>query len=64
MHFTHSHLPNGEGLFRFTTLDEAAAALDAINTDYQRHCRAARDIAAAYFDAKLVLARVLCETLP
>ncbi|OLC05818.1 MAG: hypothetical protein AUH46_01475 [Gemmatimonadetes bacterium 13_1_40CM_70_15] len=59
-----AYLPNGEGLFRFTTLDEAAAALDAINADYQRHCRAARDIAAAYFDAKLVLARVLCETLP
>ena len=55
--------PNGEGLFRFTTLEEAAAALDAVNADYERHCRAARDIAATYFDAKQVLTKILNETL-
>jgi len=57
-----AYLPNGEGLFRFTTLEEAAAALDAVNADYERHCRAARDIAAAYFDAKQVLTKILNET--
>ncbi len=56
-------LPNGEGLFRFTTLEEAAAALDAVNADYARHCRAARDIAATYFDAKHVVTKILNETL-
>ena len=58
-----AYLPNGEGMFRFSTLDEAAAALDAINSDYERQCRAAREIAAAYFDAKQVLTRLLSETL-
>jgi hypothetical protein len=58
-----SYLPNGTGLFRFRTLDEAAAAFDAINADYERHCRAAREIAAAYFDAEQVLTGMLHEAL-
>jgi len=56
-------LPNGEGMFRFTSLDDAAAALDAINRDYGRHCRAARDLAEAQFDSKRVLEGVLNTTL-
>jgi len=59
-----SYLPDGEGMFRFSTLEGAAAALDAINADYERHCRAAREIAAAYFDAKHVLGGILSEALP
>ena len=58
-----AYLPHGEGMFRFTTLEEAAAALDAVNADYARHCRAARDIAATYFDAKHVVTKILNETL-
>ena len=50
-------------MFRFTTIDEAAAALEAVNSDYERHCRAAREIAATYFDAEEVVARILSETL-
>ena len=45
-------------MFRFSTLDGAAAALAAIERDYRRHCRAAREIAETYFDARAVLARV------
>ena len=56
-------LPNGEGMFRFTSLDDAAAALDAINRDYGRHCRAARDLAEAQFDSQRVLEGVLNTTL-
>jgi glycosyltransferase involved in cell wall biosynthesis len=52
-------LPNGEGLFRFTTVAEAAAALDAVNADYPRHCRAARELVETYFDAVRVTARIL-----
>ncbi len=59
-----AYLPDGEGMFRFSTLEAAAAALDAINTDYERHCRAARDIAETHFDATRVLSRVLSEALP
>jgi len=52
-------LPNGEGLFRFSTLEEAAGALATINSDYGRHCRAAREIAETFFDAKQVAERIL-----
>jgi len=45
-------LPNGEGLFRFSTVQEAARAMDAINADYEWHCRAARRLAEEYFDAR------------
>jgi hypothetical protein len=54
-----SFLPNGEGMFRFSTLGEAADALGTINADYERHCRAARQIAEAYFDARPVVERIL-----
>lgn len=57
------YLPNGLGLFRFATLDQAAAAFDAVNTDYQRHCRAAREIAAEHFDARRAVERILRAAL-
>jgi hypothetical protein len=52
-------LPTGEGLFAFNTMEEIVAAFDAINSDYQRHSRAARAIAEEYFRAESVLANVL-----
>jgi hypothetical protein len=58
-----SYLPNGEGMFRFSTLSEAAAALAMINANYEQHCRAAREIAATYFDAKPILERILNSAL-
>jgi hypothetical protein len=53
------YLPNGEGMFRFSTVDQAAAAMAAINADYARHCRAARSIAETHFDAKRIVGRIL-----
>ena len=47
-----SFLPNGEGMFRISTPKEAADAFAAINADYERHSRAARQIAETYFDSK------------
>src|SRR5205823_11878062 len=41
-------LPNGRGMFRFNTPQQAAEAFEAINADYERHCRAARDLVEAY----------------
>ncbi len=52
-------LPTGRGLFGFSTMDEAVAAVDAINADYQRNSRAASEVARAYFDSDLVLTRLL-----
>jgi hypothetical protein len=57
------YLPDGLGLLRFTTLDEAVAALDRVNSDYERHARAARDIAATWFDGTAVLEHILNATL-
>ena len=52
-------LPTGEGLFACATTDEAVAALEAIDADYERHSRAARSIAEEFFAAETVLARLL-----
>jgi len=52
-------LPTGEGLFAFTTMDEALAAIDAINGDYRRHCEASRAIADEYLRAETVAAKFL-----
>jgi hypothetical protein len=52
-------LPSGRGLFGFTTMDDVLAAVDAIESDYVGHCRAAREIAAEYFDAEKVLGSLM-----
>jgi hypothetical protein len=56
-------LPDGEGMFRFSTPEQAASAFDLINADYERHCRAARSLAETQFDAKRVVARILNHAL-
>jgi hypothetical protein len=53
------YVPTGEGLFAFSTMDDALQALDAIESDYPRHCQAAREIAHEYFSAKKVLRHVM-----
>jgi len=40
---------------------EAAAALDEVNRDYERHCRAARRFAEEHFAADRVLERLCRE---
>jgi hypothetical protein len=52
-------LPTGKGLFAFRDLDGALAAVDAIESDYKGHCRAARELAAEYFDADRVVGSLL-----
>jgi hypothetical protein len=54
-------LPTGEGLFSFSTIDEALNAVDAINGNYERHCKAARAIAEEFFDAPKVAAKLLAD---
>jgi hypothetical protein len=58
-----SFLPDGEGMFRFSSLEEAAEALARVNDDYEHQCRAAREIAEAHFDSKRVLAKILDTAL-
>jgi len=52
-------LPTGAGLFGVRDVEEAAAAIEEINSDYRRHCEAAREIAAEHFEARAVAARML-----
>jgi hypothetical protein len=56
-------LPDSEGLLRFRTLEEAARALSAVEADYERHCRLARELAEEHFDAQKVVGRVLERAL-
>jgi hypothetical protein len=56
-----SVLPTGEGLFAFNTMEEILTAFESINSDYQRHSRAARAIAEEYFRAETVLAKVVMD---
>lgn len=52
-------IPTGEGLFSFTTEDDALMAIDAVASDYGRHSAAALKIAHEFFDAKHVVGNVL-----
>jgi hypothetical protein len=52
-------LPVGEGLLAFGDVEQAATALETIQRDYARHCRAARRLAEEHFEARAVLARML-----
>jgi hypothetical protein len=48
-------LPTGKGLFGFESMEDILRAVDQIESDYERHCAAAREVANAYFDAGKVL---------
>jgi hypothetical protein len=52
-------LPTGRGLFGFTTIEDIVAAIDAIESDYEGNCRAAREIAAEYFAAEKVISSLM-----
>ena len=54
-------LPTECGLFAFNTMEDIIAAFDAINSDYEKHCRAARAIAEEYFRAETVLKKLLYD---
>ncbi len=54
-------LPTGLGLFAFGSLDDIVPAVEAINSDYQKHSRAAKEIAAEYFDAEKMLRQLLLD---
>lgn len=56
--FSH-YLPVGEGLFRFSTMDDALEAIQELNRNYIRHAHAARALAEAYLDSDLVLSSLL-----
>jgi hypothetical protein len=56
--------PVGEGLIPFSTLEEAAAGVDDIQRNYERHSAAARALAEQYFAADAVVPRMLAAIGP
>lgn len=54
-------LPTGTGLLAFTDLDGAAAAIAAVEADYERHADAARDLARERFEGAAVVRRMLAD---
>jgi GT2 family glycosyltransferase len=51
--------PTGNGLFSFSTMDELCAAVETINGDYEKHRRAARELAHEFFSHEVVLGKIL-----
>jgi hypothetical protein len=51
--------PVGEGLLTFRTLSQAMAGAQQIASDYERHSRAARQLAEEFFDSDRVLAQLV-----
>ena len=56
-------LPDAEGLFRFRNMDEAIRYLGMAEADYERQSRSARALVEEYFDARIVIARLLERAL-
>lgn len=54
-----AHLPAGEGVLAFSTLEEAAAGVEKVAADYARHSRAAREFAERHFEAGKVCAELV-----
>lgn len=52
-------LPSGRGLLAFSSLEEAANALEETNRNYERHRQAAAELASRFFDFKVVLPALL-----
>ena len=53
------HLPAGQGLLPFSTIEEAADAVERVERDYAAHAARAREIAVECFDAARVLPALL-----
>jgi hypothetical protein len=56
-------IPTGEGIVTFRTLDEAAAAIDEVASNPERHARAAAEIARELFDSDKVLTALLEQAM-
>jgi hypothetical protein len=55
-------LPVGNGLFAVHDTAEAAAAIAEVRGNYRHHARAARELAREFFDAEVLLARMLADS--
>ena len=58
-----TQLPGDAGLVPFSTPGQALAGLENVNTNYKRHCEAARALAETFFDARCVLRSLIDRAL-
>lgn len=56
-------IPAGDGILAFSSLDEAAAAIDRVRADRPRQSAAAVEVASEYFEARKVLRRLIDASL-
>ena len=58
-----SVLPVGVGILPFGTIEEAANAIREVGTNYDKHAKAAQEIAEVYFDSDKVLTKLINDSL-
>ena len=56
-------IPVGCGILTFTTTEDAVAAIAEVAGGYDKHARAAHELAVEFFDSRKVLPRLLDEAL-
>ena len=54
-------LPVGAGILSFRKIEEAADAVQGVQSNYARHAKAAREIAEEYFDSDNVLTKLIMD---
>jgi hypothetical protein len=57
-------LPTGAGLFPYSTAEDVIAAVEGLHRDYERHRRAAREVAAEHLDSDRVIGSLLERLCP
>lgn len=56
------YLPTGQGLVKFNDMEEALAGVVEIDSNYEHHSRAAREIAEAFLNSQQCLDYMLCAS--
>ena len=54
-----SRVPTGRGLVAWSTVEEAAEALEGVAARYDEHARGARELAEEFFEARVLLPAIL-----
>ena len=54
-----SRIPTGPGLVAWSTVDEAAEAMESVAARYDEHARGARELAEEFFEARVLLPAIL-----
>jgi hypothetical protein len=53
----------GEGVFKFSNVDDVLECLKCLDADYEWHARAARRVAEEHFEASTVIGRMLDDAV-